>query len=197
MMTSPQPTFPWRGYVNQMTYGTDLRHRVDDSLVTRLADELICQRYFTHPVESYYHAAVTGLESGESMTLDENQNQEVVRDLLTRLVHALDERRPWPESPFASLDASEWSAMCDAAVIGRIPLKERDVQSLLHRVFSEISPDGSGGRVLILRLRTGQVVALLSPTSFTTPGIDLLARTEPTSTLAAFRDLTGIHVESK
>jgi len=197
-MTSTQPTFPWRGYINQITHGTDLRHRVDDSLVARLADELIRQRYFTRPVENYYQAAVAGLASGESVTLADEQDQEVTRDLLTRLVHALDKRRPWPEPPFTSADISEWPSLRDAPIIGRIPLTERDVQSLLHRVFSELSPHHGGeGRILVLRLRTGQVVALLSPTSFSAPGIDLLAYTDPGSTLAAFRDMTGIDVEPR
>ena len=196
-MTSAQPDFPWRGYVNQMTHGTDLRHRVGDNLVARLADELIRQRYFNHPVENYYQAAIAGLESGESVTLTEDQDEQVVRDLLARLVRALDERRPWPEPPFTSLDTSEWSNLRDAPVIGRIPMKERDVQTRLHRVFSENLPDGNEGRVLILRLRTGQIVALLSPISFGTSGIDLLAHTNPESTLAAFRDLTGVSVETR
>jgi hypothetical protein len=37
----------WRGYINQMIYGSDLRAPLDDSLVNRLADELIRQRFFT------------------------------------------------------------------------------------------------------------------------------------------------------
>lgn len=106
-MTSIQPTRHWRGYVNQITYGTDLCYRVEDSLVTRLADELIRQRYFTHPVGDYYRAVVTALESGESLILTDDQDEEVTRSLLRRLLSVLDERRPWPEPPFYEDDPAE------------------------------------------------------------------------------------------
>lgn len=193
MTSGWQPASPWRGYINQIMYGTDLRSRVDDSLVTRLADELIRQRYFTHPVEDYYQAAVAGLQSGESLTLHENQDQEAARDLLTRLVHTLDKRKPWPEPSFTSLEADEWSRLREAPTIGRIPLIERDAQEKLHRIFSEL-PGNPEERVLILRMKTGQEVGLRS-TSFSKPGIEVLTHSDPQSTLAAFQELTGVEVE--
>jgi hypothetical protein len=193
-MTSANSAFQWRGYINQITYGIDLQGRVSDSLVARLADELIGQRYFTHPVEDYYQAAVAGLQSGENVSLIENQNEEATRNLLARLIHILDERRPWPEPPFISLETGEWLRLRDAPAVGRIPMAERDVQTQLHRIFSELPPATPDERVLILRLRTGQDVALLSPTP-NTSGIQLITSADPESTLSAFQDLTGIDVE--
>lgn len=186
-----------RGRINELTYGWDLRRWVDDAVVTRIADELIRQRFFISPVESYYEAAAAALESGARVTEHKEDNEEVARDLLIRLLQALDARRPWPEHPFATLGAEDWPALRDAPAIARIPLSQRDVQHRLHRIFSEIPPGIGEVRVLVLRLRTGQVVALLARPPFTEPGIDLLAHADPASTVAAFRELTGIDVEPR
>lgn len=190
-------SFPWRGYINQITYGSDLRQRVDDSVVARLADELIRQRYFTLPVNDYYRAAVAALESADSVTLSEDQDEAVTRDLLARLVRALDKRKPWPTAPFYTRDVSEWPALQDAPVIARIMLTERDVQHRLHRMFSEVPTQDGQERILVLLLQTGQTVALRASSPFREPGVDLLSHTEPASTAAAFCELTGIELEQQ
>jgi hypothetical protein len=64
-MESTQQASSWRGYVNQLTYGLNLRHRVDGEVVTRIADALIEQRSFKHPVSTYHEAATAALTSGE------------------------------------------------------------------------------------------------------------------------------------
>lgn len=191
-----QPRYPWRGYVNQLTYGVSLHSRVDDAVVARIADQLIDQWFFTLPVASYYEAAAAALESEARIVYDEQEeNEEVVRDFLARILHALDERRPWPEPSFVELDPSEWPAFRSAPAIGHIPLSQLDVRKRLNRVFYEVPPDGGEpAEVLVLRLRTGQIVALLAPALVTEPGINLLAHTDPASTVAAFRELTGIDV---
>lgn len=193
-MESMSPTFQWRGYINQITHGTTLSHRVDDSLVARLADELIRQRYFTLPVDEYYSAVLAALESGERLALTGDQDEEVTRDLLNRLLPSLDERRPWPEPPFHESDSGRWPEFRDAPIIGRISMTERRIGERLNRIFSE-RPTGGKVRVLILQLRTGQEVALLASPPFNEPGVDLLARTDPVSTTAAFHALTGIRPE--
>lgn len=193
-MQSVDPTLEWRGYVNHITYGTELSHRVADSLVARLADELIRQRYFVHPVDTYYRAAASALQSKERLALTDYQDDEVIRDLLSRLLAALDERRPWPEPPFYKGDPSEWSELRDAPAIGRIAMTERHIGEHLNRVFSERTGD-DGARVLILHLQTGQHVALLARRPFNEPGVDVVARGEAVSTAAAFQELTGIKVD--
>lgn len=198
-METLQPRHPWRGYVNQLTYGVNLRSPVEDAVVTRIADQLVRQWFFTRPVASYYKAAGAALESGARIAYDEQgDDEEVVRNFLARILHALDERRPWPEPPFVELDPSEWPGFRNAPAIGHIPLSQLDVRKRLNRVFYEVPRDwGEAAEVLVLRLRTGQVVALLAPALVTELGIDLLAHSDPASTVAAFRELTGIDVEPR
>jgi hypothetical protein len=198
-MTSTQPTSWWRGYVNQMTYGLDPRHRVENADVAWIADDMIAQRTFTDPVTRYYEAATAALESGGQIANqgEDEAEEEGVRDFLVRLVQALDERRPWPEPPFYTGDQNDWSDLRDAPAIARIPHSQLDVEGRLNRTFFRVGPgDDDQTRVLILRLLTGQVVALLAPYSFSEPGVELLANTDKESTITAFRELTGLDVES-
>jgi hypothetical protein len=186
----------WRGYVAQITYGTRLQSPAADSLVSRLADEILRQRYFNDPVEDYYRAVVEALRSGEQLRFDDTQNEAAVRDLLERLIPALDERKPWPEPRFTSLPVEEWSVLQDAPVLGRIPMHVIAVQAHLHRVFSERGPDGSDAQVLVLRLRTGQKVGL-SAKSYSLDDVELRSLAEPASTRKAFLELTGLDVQPR
>jgi hypothetical protein len=193
-MASERAASPWRGYIVQITYGTKLHSPADDSLVSRLADEIVRQRYFNDPVEDYYRAVVEGLRSGESLRFDDTQNEAVVRDLLERLIPALDERKPWPEPRFRSLPIEEWSTLQDAPVLGRIPMHVMAVQAHLHRIFSERGPDGPDSQVLVLRLRTGQKVGLRTGSS-DSRDVELCSVDDPATTRAAFHELTGLDVQ--
>jgi hypothetical protein len=193
-VTSSRTAPQWRGYVNQITYGTDLRAPVDDSLLSRLADELIRQRYFRDPVETYYQAAIDALQSSESVRLDDDQDEGAVRDLLNRLLRELDERRPWPEPPFRSLPIDVWQVLQDAPVIGRLSAYPMDVQARLYRSFSGGESSSPESRVIVLRLRSGQEVGLRAA-SFSEPHVDMYSTSDPESTRAAFQDLTGLDVQ--
>lgn len=197
MTPTQQPMYWWQGYVNQLTYSAAQRRWVDDEFVAHLADELIRQRLFNSPVETCYQATVDGLESGERLSHGDEDKEEATRDLLGRLLQALDQRRPWPVPPFTRVDPSEWPAFRSAPVIGRILLSEKDLGERLNRVFSKVSSGDGEAKLLILRLRTGEVVALLAPNSYVEPGVVLLAHTDPVATLAAFYELTGIKVEAR
>ncbi|MFJ8913018.1 hypothetical protein [Amycolatopsis sp. NPDC102389] len=188
--------FPWRGYVNQLTYAADLRHRVDDEFVGRVADELIRQRFFTLPVADYHRAATEALGSGERIA-GEPDDEDATRDFLARLVRALDDRGPWPEPPYSTSGTGEWAALRAAPVIARVPLTEREIGATLNRVFAQEPPGAGDVRVLILRLRTGQRVALRASRPFTEPGVDLVTYDDPASTVAAFGELTGIEAEPR
>lgn len=183
----------WRGYVVQITYGSNLRSPADESLVARLADEIVRQRYFNDPVEDYHQAVIEGLRSGENLRFDDSQSEAAVRDLLERLIPALDERKPWPEPRYRSLPVEEWLTLKDAPVLGRIPMHVMAVQAHLHRIFSERVPDGPDVQVLVLRLRTGQKVGLRGRSSGG-GDVELSSFDDPSSTRKDFQELTGLDV---
>lgn len=194
-MVSAVSTDPWRGYLNQVTHNADLRGPLDDDAVERIVDELLRQRVFTSPVGHYYAAAVAGLRSGKRLSSFEDQDEDATRDAVTRIVQGLDERRPWPVAPFYQQEPSGWDRLAGAPVIARVPLSQREVRYRLNRGFDSVGAAGDEAKVMILQLRTGQLVALRSTASFTAPGMDLLAHADLAATVRDFAELTGLVTE--
>jgi hypothetical protein len=130
----------WRGYVNTLTYGLDLRRPAEDVTIVRRVDRLIEQRVFNGPVEDFYRAAIDAVTSKENLATDEYASDAIIRDYLSRVIALLDERRPWPEPPFYSLDIRQWSRLLgDAApLIGRIPLSRRHLEERVNRGFTRV-----------------------------------------------------------
>lgn len=159
---------PGQGFINHLVHGLDVERPVDESVITRLAEALIEQRSFKHPVQTYYQAAMAALASGQPT--GGTGEPEVVRDLLARLVDELDARRPWAEPPYRTLDRNHWGALEAAPVIGHIPLSRLAVSERLYGIFE---PVVEGGRddVLVVRLRTGGLIGLVAPASFTDRGV--------------------------
>ena len=171
-MSSSRPASPWRHYTNQIVYGTELQSPIDDSLLNVLVDELIRQRYFTDPVGNHYEAAVEALQSGEDIRLDDSQDEGAVRDLLVRMLRMLDERRPWPEPPFRTLPVGVWRGLEGSPKIGQIPIRPMDVEGLLYRGFEHYESGDPKSRILILRLRSGEIIGLRIA-SLSQPNVDV------------------------
>lgn len=196
-MTFAQQASPWRGYINQLTYGIDLAQQVEDEVIQRRADSLVAQRIFSDPVERYYEAAKAALGSGEQLAEDGHQDG-VVKDFLARLLRKLDEQHPWPVPPFRTLENDHWSDVESAPVIGRIPLTRKSVEERLSRIFRPVQ--GSRGEqfdVLVLRLRSGDLVGLIAPVSFSERGVSVRAYGDQSSILASIREFTGLDVETE
>ena len=133
MTSTGQSPAWWRGYINQITHGADLRAPIDDWLLNRLSDELISQRLFTLPVADYYRAATEALRSSEDLGSVDGHDDSAVRNLLARLIEALDSRKPWAEPPFEALPVDEPATLTSAALIGRVPILPRDVEGRLNQ----------------------------------------------------------------
>lgn len=142
------PLLPWFGYINQLTYGIDLRSRVGNPILTHLADSIVQQHGFRDPVADYYYAALAALRPGQDFALVAHDDEEVLRDLLMRLVQALDERRPW-SAAFASPETAQLSEAA-RIVIGTLiysvkfePLDEtlvdRRARALIDEPLGELS----------------------------------------------------------
>ena len=177
-----------RGRLNLITYAIDFSDRVANELVARRAEEVIQQRIYHTPPSVLFEALTEGVSSDLTVLL-QGQHEHNVRDFLIRLRDALEARKPWPVPPLAQLDAQEWPALTVAKPVAQIPLSEMQVRARLNRGFDEVS---GVGRVLVLKLRSGETVALRAPAGYTEPGVALLADTDdPAATIAAFRELAG------
>lgn len=195
-MTMPldMPMPGWRGYLNKITYGAPLSAPADDAQVIQIAEDLIAGQLFEEPVEKFYQAAMDGLRSDEDLRWSDDQDERVVRDFFSRLVRALDDRRPWPEPMFRSLPVDRWLNLQHAPIIGRIPEYPTRIQTQLRRHFSVYDSDSPDSQAIILLLRTGQTVGLRI-SSWLDPNIDVYSEADPEATRVALRQLIGLDVQ--
>jgi hypothetical protein len=182
----------WRGRVNSVTYGLELSRRVSDEVVDLRARELIRQRLFVEPVETYYDAISAALASSGRVDSIGADDDAVTRDFLVRLRNALDARRPWPPAPYLFVDPTRRREHADLRQIARLPLPEREVRARLNLFFDDYDSGGGGKRILLLELRTGEVVMLRSPGDRAVGDVELHAESaDPAQTIVSFRELTG------
>jgi hypothetical protein len=194
-MTSAQPATPWRPLVQQLAYAVDLGSPHDDRTIDQLADAVIRQRVFSSPIAAYYDAAVAALRSGERLAEFGDQDEAGVRDVLSRLVDRLDARRPWPVPAIQRQDPTRWTELTGAPVIARTPASEAQVRRKLNRSFDTVGTAPDQSKILVLELRTGQLVGLRPTGGFADPGVELVAHTDPATTAADFAELTGLELE--
>jgi hypothetical protein len=186
-------TTAWRGLVNQVTYGLDLT-TADDGTAAAVADALVLQRSYVNSVAEYHDAVTAALDSREPLAAEPSDDLRT-RAFLARLHDELERRRPWPDAPYVQLDHSAWSELATAPVVGRVPLRRREVGARLNRLFADVDEGGTAYKTMVLRLRTGQVVGLSVPSAAREPGVAVMTRDDPATTLAALRELTAMPVE--
>lgn len=182
-----QPRSLWRGRINAVIDGVYFSQRIDEDRIVARADDMVRQWTFPDPVDVYYEAIVDALDSTERIA-EPSEDEDHARDFLRRIKQTLDARRPWPMAAYTELDASAWSDFRNLRPIAVIALKENTVGERLNRYFDELPDDGA---VKILRLRSGDTIALHSA-DFRTPGVTIHAYTDDAgATIEAFRTLTG------
>ena len=166
-------TAEWRGLVNQLVYGVDTTGPVPDDAIHRTADLVIGQRVFSHPVATYYDAAMAALTSGDALPPGEE-------DFLRRLVDELAARHPWPEPPYRAVrDAPD--PLPPMRSIGTVAQGWISVQQAVGFAFE---PAGAEFR-LLLRMANGALVLLRG--SSAAPSVDVLTDAPDADAVAAVR----------
>jgi hypothetical protein len=178
-----------RGLVNELTYAVNLDGPVTDADARSVAGNLLAQRVYSSPVPSYYAAAEAALQDSEALA-DNADADRRAHDFLRRVLRALDERRPWPEPRYEELDPGRWAKLLTAPLVGHIDMAPTAVRDRVSRSFTRLS---DGRRVLILRLQTGEVVALLASFS-PEAGVEVRSTDDPEQTRIHLRELTGLEV---
>lgn len=155
-----------RGLINQLLYGVDqFRDLTAEAAVEHCAERIIGQRYFRQPAEWYKQALEVTLNEGslpvQWRDLSRRFSETELLEYLARLDGRLDELRPWPRPRFLKLDISEWNGFGDAEPLATINRPAIDVIGLLNRGFDPVPTPEGELPVMILRLRSGEVVALI------------------------------------
>ena len=168
-------TQDWRGYINGLLYGLIFEPKITDELIAGCADAAINYTVLRDGPQMYYDAIVEALASAEPLD-DLHQlpqfDQEQVAVFLRAVAARLDALRPWPEPSFRRLDSAAWATFRQAVPIARLNASIREVTAVLNNGFRPAGNAAPGRQVLMLKLATGETVALLG--TYAHDGITLL-----------------------
>jgi len=180
----------WRGVNNAVLYSVQFDRELADPVVTRIARELLERPLWDLTPEDEYSALRQAVRSAAPLTADipQSHSEGEFRDFLHRVLDCLDALRPWPELAFRRLDAARWADFTTARPIGRIGMGYVKAQERLRRTFDRVG-DGGHREVLLLRLRSGDEVALVGAPGV--PEVTVLQRTSDRSPAQALAELAG------
>lgn len=175
--------------------------RRDDPMVETRARALIEQPLREFSVEEEYQGLVEALASDATLSevvrisgTRSAPGEEEFRDFLRRVVNRLDAMRPWPTPPHRKLSDSLWPAeYANARLVGRITMRYVTAEDKVHYMFGSVQDGDVKRQVLILRLRSGDEVALVTPWWPDSKHVAVLSRDPsrpPSEVLAALFDGT-------
>jgi hypothetical protein len=155
----------WQGVNDGVLYCVQFARELDGAEVDRIAHWLLGQPLWDLTQQQEYDALADALRSDAQLTkfIPEPHTEEAYRDFLRRVLARLDEARPWPELPFQELSISHWGNFAEARAAARITLSLKTVQERLHKFMARLTIEGIDREVLMLRLRSGDEVALVTP----------------------------------
>ena len=155
----------WRGVNGGVLYSVQFARELNSAEVDRIAHWLLGQPLWDLTQQQEYDALAEALRSDAQLTefIPEPHTEEAYRDFLRRVLARLDEARPWPNLPFQQLSISHWGNFADARAVARIRLGLKTIQEGLHRSMARQTIQGIDREVLMLRLRSGDEVALVTP----------------------------------
>jgi hypothetical protein len=184
------------GLMGLFLYGIDKAPDLSPSTVDLMADDLLNQVHFRQPAQDYFDAFGAVLRSGRvpshAMETIERYSQPEILDFLGRLHAKLDQARPWPRPRHRKHDVSEWPTFANARGIARITALPSQVEAMFGSDFDRV-PTGAGDLpIMILELRSGELVAIMGSTESGSRTFTLLARdaSDPAATIAHFLDVT-------
>jgi hypothetical protein len=185
----------WRGLANGVLYTLTFVRSLDEAAVENAARNIIGRGTLRAGPQVYRDALAQGLASGAPLTgdLPDGPDEAAARDFLTRLLHRLDALRPWPEPPYLRQPIEQWPTFDHGRAIARVGESLMNVQDRIRERFEPL-PVGDGALAgMILRLASGETVALLGSYERGNP-VTLLQRDpgDPAATIAAFRAATNL-----
>lgn len=200
-MTDPTPDYTvpgWRTAMNLVFYRLAYVPDLGEDSAARMARWIIEDRTYFHGGVHDLHWALVRAVAAEHLfwrwSITHDLDEEAVRAFCVRVLHHLDAARPWPVRPAIVLDADAWP-WDQAPVFRHIGVAIRDLAEFGHRSGVVRLVDGTPSWVQVMRLHTGQVLALIDsigtrdepPTSTQLRVLE----GDPEAALASFLQISG------
>jgi len=189
----------WRGILNHLLYVVQFDRELSDATIDEIAEKMVVRRGLTAGPEVYYQALSQALHAEylvgpQSIPMAIQHDDSRLRDVIARLLPRLDARRPWPAARFIQLPVGDWPWE-QAPTVATIRAGFHDVMGRTWHFFDHVKVDGVLTNVMVLRQRTGEVIALVGstgprPADRRSTFFRVLAG-DPAEALASFMELTG------
>jgi hypothetical protein len=185
----------WRVPINEILFGLKFAQEITDETIRWNADNAVHYTVLDLGPEAYYQAISEALASGErldSLGQLPQFDQAQIASFLRALAIQLDALRPWPEPKFRRLEPAAWATFEHAAPVARLDASVVEVTDVLQKGFRPTGDAEPGRYVMMLKLATGETVALLG---YYAPGekVTLLtdATGDPAEVIEHFTAATG------
>ncbi|WP_458248959.1 hypothetical protein [Streptomyces sp. MAI_2237] len=164
------------GVVTAILYCVQFSPELNDAEVERIADMVLERPFYDLTVEEEYAGieAVLAAPDWEDDLSWQPHAEAAVRDFLRRLLQRLDALRPWREPPFRTLEWERWEEYRTGRLLAHVRLYPPPQDPLFSRL-RPVPGDEHELRATLLRLRSGDEVALIAPPSSGTGDAVLMA----------------------
>lgn len=152
------------GVVMGILYCVQFSRELEEADVGRIADMVLEQPLYDLTVEEQYAAVAAALDMDvwDQDLSWQPHDEPAVRDFLRRVLERLDAARPWREPPLRALGFDDWERYKRGTLLAHVRLYALS-QDRLHARLRTVPGDPDGLRGVVLRLRSGDEVALMAP----------------------------------
>ena len=183
-----------RTVLNQILYALAYVKPGDYATYAGLTQAMLDRRQLCDGPGIYYEAISRGLEAEDLLreaATPAHFSAANLRTLLEMLRDELDLTRPWRQAPFVWRTIHEAEGFADAPAIARIHRGPVAVAERLWHDFETTLVNGVPTPVLVVQLRSGELVALVADTGNGPPAVTVrLVKGDPATAFRQFRVLS-------
>jgi len=191
------------GLISEVLYpfegGFDFR---DPEEPDRFAQSMIDRRYFPAGVENYAEAISRTVRAGRlpaySREVGAARYSEQDRfEFLRKVDRRLEELKPWPRPPFVKIPVRQWEDLGVSQAVARIDRPMHRFEAIFNQGFDRVAVGDGTLPVILLELRTGEIVAVIGSVEPGSTVFTLMRRgdDDPATVIAHFGAVTGIPAE--
>jgi hypothetical protein len=189
------------GRIVELLYGIDKVKDIEDpEVIDRYVTFMINRRQLPGTIEEYDEAITKTLQDGEFSEYirprveNRKYSEPQMLGFLRALHERMQERKPWPRPAFVKLPAHSWDQLGLTKAIAQIKKPMSYFQGRFNKSFDMV-PVGDGKiPVLLLELRSGDVVAVVGSVDPRSTTFTVMERgdADPAPLIAHFSEVTGI-----